>query len=144
MDWFFFSGWCRLSFWAPQVSQGIREPTLARPIRGSNWLKGLGPRVEREKKEFPGLPPPRNLHYIKPYSLAAWEIPFSVIATVPPKKSTRITARLLSPRRNSYVSKDPATFNWIDRRLLDAYHSSTYILSIFLIAKRLPCLVYCI
>lgn len=144
VDWFFFSGWCRLSFWAPQVSQGIREPTLARPIRGSNWLKGLGPRVEREKKEFPGLPPPRNLHYIKPYSLAAWEIPFSVIATVPPKKSTRITARLLSPRRNSYVSKDPATFNWIDRRLLDAYHSSTYILSIFLIAKRLPCLVYCI
>jgi hypothetical protein len=38
-------------------------------------------------------------------------IPFSVIATVPPKKSTRITARLLSLRRISYVcfAKDPAT-----------------------------------
>jgi hypothetical protein len=67
----FFSGWCRLSFGAPQVSQGIRKPTLTPPMRGSNWLKGLGPRVEGEKKEFPGLPPPRNLHYIKPYSLAA-------------------------------------------------------------------------
>jgi hypothetical protein len=27
----FFSGWCRLSFGAPQVSQGIRKPTLTPP-----------------------------------------------------------------------------------------------------------------
>jgi hypothetical protein len=27
----FFSGWCRLPFGAPQVSQGIRKPTLTPP-----------------------------------------------------------------------------------------------------------------